>query len=80
MAPILKEPLAKDLSGSGSSVGPHPGSTGLAAFALSPNGTVVVDWARGVTNLSISNFENRLCSSGIEPSPVLAGAKPLGHH
>lgn len=72
LAPALKKPSARDLSESGLSVGPHPGSTGLAAFALSPNGTIVVDWARGVTNLSIPSFENRLCSSGPEPSPVLA--------
>lgn len=56
----------------GISIGPHTGSTSLGVFALSPNGTVVVDWARKVTNLSIPSFEKGLNSSGPRPSPVMA--------
>jgi xylulokinase len=67
------------------SVGPHPGSGGLAVFALSPNGTVVLDWARSLTGFSLSKLNSNLENSGPQPSPVLAiphfsGATvPWGH-
>jgi len=67
------------------SLGPHPGGGGLAVFALSPNGTVVLDWARSFTGLSLRTLNHNLENSGPQPSPVLAiphfsGATvPWGH-
>lgn len=56
----------------GMAVGPHPGSAGLAVHALSPNGTTVLDWARDLLHLPLSQLDNQLQRSGPEPSPVMA--------
>ena len=56
----------------GFSVGPHPGSTGLAVFSLSPNGTAVLDWARNLVGVSLPRIERLLKNSGPEPSAVMA--------
>jgi xylulokinase len=78
-------PPSREILSKGMSLGPHPGSTSLAVFALSPNGTVVLDWARSVTGFSLKKLNSNLESSGPRPSPVLAiphfsGATvPWGH-
>jgi xylulokinase len=56
----------------GMSVGPHPGSAGLAVHALSPNGTTVLDWARGLLRLPLRRLDAELRRSGLGPSPVMA--------
>lgn len=53
-------------------VGPHAGTSGLGAFALSPNGTVALDRIRELLSLSIIELTAALAKSGREPSPVLA--------
>lgn len=57
---------------SGFWVGPHPGSAGLAVLGLSPNGTVVVDWARSLMGISLPKLKRILEDGGPQPSPVLA--------
>jgi xylulokinase len=71
IAPTGKMPELEVLD-AGFSVGPHPGNAGLGMFALSPNGTVVVDWARKLLGLSLRKLKQLLETSGVQPSPVLA--------
>jgi xylulokinase len=56
----------------GMAVGPHPGSAGLAIHSLSPNGTTLLDWARGLLHLPLHQLDAGLQGSGSGPSPVLA--------
>ena len=78
-------PPSEEILNRAMSLGPHPGSGGLAVFALSPNGTVVLDWARNLTGLSLRKLNHDLENSGPQPSTVLAiphfsGATvPWGH-
>ena len=65
-------PPSPEISNQAMSVGPHPGSAGLAVFALSPNGTVVLDWVRNLTGFSLQKLNHSLENSGPQPSPVLA--------
>ncbi len=57
---------------SGLSLGPHPGSAGLAVFALSPNGVTVIDWARSLMGISLRELKTELEQSGPQPSGVRA--------
>ncbi len=66
------QPPAAGIVRSGLSLGPHPGSAGLAVFALSPNGTAVIDWARNLMGVSLQALKTELEKSGPRPSPVLA--------
>lgn len=65
-------PPSAEIVRSGLSVGPHPGSAGLAVFALSPNGTAVIDWARSLMGVSLPELKTELEKSGPQPSLVLA--------
>lgn len=72
VVPVERPPSARDLIEGRLAVGPHPGGSELGVFALSPNGTVVVDRIRDLTGLSILELDAELEASGPGPSPVLA--------
>ncbi len=55
-------------------VAPHPGPTGFAILRTDPNGMSVIDWARGVMNVSAAQLADGLAKAGREPSPVFADA------
>lgn len=56
----------------GLSVTPHPGISGIAIYALSPTGTMVLNWARNLLGLSIQELNSKLDNIGSDPSPILA--------
>jgi len=72
VVPAQPPPALHELVQRAASLGPHPGASGLAVFALSPNGTAVVDWGREVTGISLSQLDARLRDADRAPSPVLA--------
>ena len=72
VAPIEARPAAAAIIEGRLAVGPHPGGSGLAVFALSPNGTIAVDRIRELTGLSLEELERGLATSDPGPSPVLA--------
>jgi len=65
----------------GLNVFPHPGPTGFGILVTNPNGMSVVDWARGLLNLSIPDLEAGLAEAGSGPGHVFADARftPLPH-
>jgi len=71
IAPVRELPPIQMVD-SGFWVGPHPGSATLAVLGLSPNGTVVLDWARKLTGISLRKVAKILQHAGPGPSPVLA--------
>ncbi len=73
IVPTSRPPDAEILR-SGLSLGPHPGNAGLAAFALSPNGTSVIDWARSLMKVSLPELKAELENSGPQPISVLRAA------
>jgi sugar (pentulose or hexulose) kinase len=70
-----------DLVHDGMNVYPHPGPTGFAIMVTNPNGMSVVDWARGILNMSIPALEEGLAGVGPGPGYVFADAAftPLPH-
>jgi xylulokinase len=56
----------------GLSVTPHPGPSGYAVLALSPTGTMVLNWVRRLLDVSIEELDARLASADPAPSPVMA--------
>jgi sugar (pentulose or hexulose) kinase len=65
----------------GIGVYPHPGPTGFGLLVTNPNGMAVINWARSLTNLSISELEAGLAEAGPGPGHVYADAAltPLPH-
>lgn len=65
----------------GMNVCPHPGPTGFGLLSTNPNGTSVIDWARGLLDMSITELEQGLAAAPTEPSPVVTDATltPLPH-
>ena len=65
----------------GIGVYPHPGPTGFGLLVTNPNGMAVVDWARGVLQLSIPDLEAGLANAGPGPGHLFADAAftPLPH-
>jgi len=55
-------------------VAPHPGPAGFAILRTDPNGMSVVDWARGVMNVSTAQLATGLANAGREPGAVFADA------
>jgi xylulokinase len=64
---------------------PHPGPTGFGVLSTNPNGTIVIDWARELLGMSISDLEAGLenappgpahvsTDSALTPMPHRAGA------
>jgi len=72
IVPVSSPPPAAKLATAGFSIGPHPGPAGLAVFALTPNGTSVLEWARHLLGMSLGELDGKLMKSGPAPSPVLA--------
>jgi sugar (pentulose or hexulose) kinase len=60
---------------------PHPGPTGFGILGTNPNGTIVIDWARELMQLSIPDLERGLATAGRGPSGVKTDAAltPLPH-
>jgi sugar (pentulose or hexulose) kinase len=60
---------------------PHPGPTGFGILSTNPNGMSVIDWARELLQMSISELEQGLAESPGRPSPVFTDAAltPLPH-
>ncbi len=56
----------------GLSFTPHPGETDVAILALSPTGTMVLNWARKLLGVSIEELDRALEATPPSPSPVLA--------
>ncbi len=52
-------------------VTPQPSTPGTGLWARSPNGTSVVNWARGVTRIGLRDLAAGLREAGAGPSPVL---------
>ena len=65
----------------GMNVCPHPGPTGFGILGTNPNGTIVIDWARELLQLSIPDLEAGLAAAGRNPSGVTTDAAltPLPH-
>ena len=65
----------------GIGVYPHPGPTGFGLLVTNPNGMSVVDWARSLCHLSISELESGLAAAEPGPGHVYADAAftPLPH-
>lgn len=65
----------------GMNICPHPGPTGFGLLHTNPNGTTVIDWARELLNMPISELEEGLAKAPAEPSNVYADAAltPLPH-
>ena len=65
----------------GMNVCPHPGPTGFGILGTNPNGTIVIDWARELMQLSIQDLERGLETAGRGPSGVRTDAEltPLPH-
>jgi sugar (pentulose or hexulose) kinase len=65
----------------GMNVCPHPGPTGFGILGTNPNGTIVIDWARELMQLSIPDLERGLEQAGPGPSSVTTDATltPLPH-
>jgi sugar (pentulose or hexulose) kinase len=65
----------------GMNVFPHPGPTGFGILVTNPNGMSVVDWARGLTGLSIPELEAGLAAAGPGQGHLFADARftPLPH-
>jgi xylulokinase len=55
-------------------VAPHPGPAGFAILRTDPNGMSVIDWARGVMNVSTAQLATGLAKAGREPGAVFADA------
>ncbi|HZQ49893.1 MAG TPA: FGGY family carbohydrate kinase [Candidatus Dormibacteraeota bacterium] len=55
-------------------VAPHPGPTGFAILRTDPNGTSVIDWARGLMHVSTADLARGLAAAGSGPSGVFADA------
>ncbi len=70
VAPVARPDLRR-ATGSRLAVTPQPSTPGKGLWARSPNGTSVVDWARGVTGTGLRGLEARLRDAGTDPSPVL---------
>ncbi|HEX6677902.1 MAG TPA: FGGY family carbohydrate kinase [Actinomycetes bacterium] len=70
VAPVARPDLRR-ATGSRLALTPQPSTPGKGLWARSPNGTSVVDWARGVTGTGLRGLEARLRDAGTEPSPVL---------
>jgi sugar (pentulose or hexulose) kinase len=62
-------------------VAPHPGPTGFAILRTDPNGMSVIDWARGLMNVSTSSLAEGLAEAGPGPGALFADAllTPLPH-
>jgi xylulokinase len=58
----------------GMNVCPHPGPTGFAILATNPNGMSVIDWARDLMGVSITDLIEGLAAAGREPGGVFADA------
>jgi sugar (pentulose or hexulose) kinase len=58
----------------GMNVCPHPGPTGFAILATNPNGMSVIDWARELMGVSISDLSDGLAAGGPGPGQVFADA------
>lgn len=70
VAPVARPNLRRAV-GARLAVTPEPCTPGKGLWARSPNGTSVVNWARGVTRIGLRALETRLQAVGSEPSPVL---------
>ncbi len=58
----------------GMNICPHPGPTAFGILSTNPNGMSVIDWARGLMSVSISDLEEGLAAAGRDPGPVFADA------
>lgn len=56
----------------GLSVTPYPNESGLSVYAISPTGTAILDWARNLVNVPLSELDQSLQASSRAPSPVVA--------
>ncbi|OLB99988.1 MAG: hypothetical protein AUI15_07985 [Actinobacteria bacterium 13_2_20CM_2_66_6] len=65
----------------GMNICPHPGPTGFGLLHTNPNGTSVIDWARELLQMPITELEEGLAAAPSEPSHVYADAMltPLPH-
>jgi len=70
-----------ELVDEGMNVCPHPGPTGFGILGTNPNGMSVIDWARDLMNVSISDLGEGLAAAGRGPAGVFADAAltPLPH-
>jgi sugar (pentulose or hexulose) kinase len=70
-----------ELVNEGMNVCPHPGPTGFGILGTDPNGMSVIDWARELMNVSISELEEGLVVAARGPDAVFADAAltPLPH-
>ncbi len=58
----------------GMNVCPHPGPTGFAILSTNPNGMSVIDWARDLLHVSITDLNAGLAAAGRGPGRVFADA------
>lgn len=70
-----------DLVREGMNVCPHPGPTGFGILATNPNGMSVIDWARDLLGVSISDLSHALAEGGAGPGALFTDAAltPLPH-
>jgi xylulokinase len=70
VAPVANPNLA-EAARSRLAVTPEPGTPGEGLWARSPNGTSVLDWARGLGGVKLRGLEAGLQASGPDPAPAL---------
>lgn len=70
-----------ELVDQGINICPHPGPTGFGILATNPNGTTVIDWARELLQMSITELEAGLAAAPTGPSSLASDAAltPLPH-
>jgi sugar (pentulose or hexulose) kinase len=77
----VKRGWPPELVREGMNVSPHPGPTGFGILGTNPNGTIVIDWARELLQMSIEELEAGLARAGAGPASVATDAAltPLPH-
>ena len=71
LIPTVAYPTASMLL-RGLSVTPHLGKIERSIYAICPTGNAVLNWARGVTNVSINGLTDQLKDRSLDPGPVMA--------
>jgi len=71
MVPTLQFPTASMLL-RGLSVTPHIGKIERSIIAVCPTGNAVLNWARDLLGIAITTLTDKLKTSALEPSPVIA--------
>lgn len=67
----LSRPRLRAAAKSRLALTPQPSTPGLGLWARSPNGTSVLDWARGLSGIRLREIEAGLAAAGPDPTSTL---------